>query len=87
MAACNNEFYVTSSEEGVLRIWTTDFETLKSEVNTGNTIDHIDVNVDCSQICVLSSQLGNISVLDLDTSSYNVVMRSHLDNITDITYN
>jgi len=51
----NNEFIATSSEDGVLRLWTTDFETLKSEVNTGNGIDHIDINIDSSQICVLST--------------------------------
>jgi len=36
VVAPNNEFYVTASQGGILRIWSTDFETLKSEVNTGN---------------------------------------------------
>jgi len=31
--------------------------------------------------------MGTISVLDLENSSYNVVLRSHLDNATDLTYN
>lgn len=53
--APNNQFYVTCSEQGVIRIWTPDFETLKSEVNTGSMIDHIDVNIDSDQICVLST--------------------------------
>ena len=56
-------------------------------MNTGSNIDCIDVNVDCEQICVMSSQAGTISVLDLETSSYNVVMRSHLDHVTDLTFN
>jgi WD40 repeat protein len=32
----NNDFFLTASSNGVLRIWSTDFECLKSEVNTGN---------------------------------------------------
>lgn len=31
--------------------------------------------------------MGTISVLDLENSSYNVVLRSHLDNVTDLAYN
>lgn len=87
MSSPDHDFYVTSAENGILRIWTPDFESLKSEVNTGNSINHIDINSDGSQICVLSSQVGTISILDLENSSFTVAMRSHLDNITDITYN
>jgi WD40 repeat protein len=36
---------------------------------------------------VLSTVNGTISVLDLENSSYNVVMRSHLDNVSDVAYN
>ena len=46
LPAPNSQFFVTASREGVLRIWSTDFETLKSEVNTGNQIQHIDVSQD-----------------------------------------
>ena len=35
----------------------------------------------------MSAEHGSISVLDLETSSYNVVMRSHMDNIIDMDYN
>lgn len=35
----------------------------------------------------MSHDQGTISVLDLENSSYNVIMRSHLDNIVDIDYN
>lgn len=46
VAAPNNEFFVTAAMNGVLRIWSTDFENLKSEVNTGNPVSHCDVNID-----------------------------------------
>lgn len=36
---------------------------------------------------MLSAPAGTISVLDLASSSYNVVLRSHMDNISDITHN
>ena len=87
VAAPNQQFYVTASENGILRLWSTDFQNLKSEVNTGNPITHCDVNYDSNQICVLSGSQGTISILDLENSSYNVVLRSHMDNITDLTYN
>jgi WD40 repeat protein len=70
-----------------MRIWSTDFENLKSEVNTGNQITHCDINLDSTQICVFSAAQGTVSVLDLENSSYNVVLRSHMDNITDLDYN
>ena len=60
---------------------------MKSEVNTGNEITSCDVNYDSTQICVLSAKNGTISVLDLESSSYKVILRSHLDNIVDIAYN
>ena len=85
--SANNEFYLTASSNGILRLWSTDFESLKSEVNTGNQITHCDINGDCNQIAVLSAPMGTISILDLETSSYNVVLRSHMDNVTDIAHN
>ena len=36
---------------------------------------------------MLSAPAGTISVLDLESSSYNVVLRSHMDNISDIAHN
>ena len=78
---------MTASQNGIVRIWSPDFQNLKSEVNTGNQITHCDVNYDANQICVLSAPMGTISVLDLENSSYNVVLRSHLDNATDLAHN
>lgn len=48
IASKNNEFYLTASTNGVLRLWSTDFECLKSEVNTGSQITHCDINSDCN---------------------------------------
>lgn len=31
--------------------------------------------------------MGTVSVLDLESSSYNVALRSHMDNVTDLDYN
>lgn len=85
--APNKSFIVTAAQDGILRIWSPDFENLKSDVNTRTIITHCDVNVNSSQIAVLSAQNGTISVLDLDSSSYNVILRSHMDDITDIAHN
>jgi len=85
--ARTSEFIVSVSQNGTIRLWTTDFENLKSEVKTGTQISCCDVNYDGTQICVMSQQGGTISVLDLATSSYNVVLRTHLDHVTDMAHN
>ena len=85
--APSQEFFLSASQDGVVRIWNTDFSSLKSEVKTGTQITHCDVNVNSNQIAVLSAQAGTISVLDLEASSYNVILRSHMDNINDVTHN
>ena len=72
---------------GIIRIWSTDFENLKSEVKTGTQVNTCDINYDCNQICVLSTQNKSISILDLESSSYNVVLRSHSDNLIDVSHN
>lgn len=46
--ARNNEFIASVAQDGVIRIWTTDFESLKSEVKTGTQITCCDVNYDCN---------------------------------------
>lgn len=79
-------FCVTTSVNGILRIWSPDFKKLISEVNTQQPILSCDINLAQKEIVVLSSH-GSISVLDLDTSSYNVLMRSHQENILDIAHN
>lgn len=75
------------SLSGIIRIWSTDFENLKSEVKTGTQVNNCDINYDCNQICVLSTQNKSISILDLESSSYNVVLRSHSDNLIDVSHN
>ena len=85
--ARTSEFIASVSQGGTIRLWTTDFENLKSEVKTGSPISSCDVNYDGSQICVMSQESGTISVLDLATSSYNVVLRTHTDHVTDLAHN
>jgi len=45
-------------------------------VQINQAISSVDVNINESEICILSDD-GTLSTLDLDTSSYQVVMRSH----------
>ena len=46
----------------------------------------MDVNIHETEISVLSDD-GALSILELDTSSFSVVMRSHQDEIIDICHN
>jgi WD40 repeat protein len=45
-----------------------------------------DISVNSKEVAVLSAQ-GSISVLDLEASSFNVLMRSHQEDIVDIAFN
>ena len=85
--ARTNEYIASVSRGGTIRLWSTDFENLKSEVKTGTAVSACDINYDGTQICVLSVEAGTVSVLDLPTSSYNVVLRTHTDHVTDVAHN
>ena len=77
-------FIASASSNGILRLWSPDFSKLISEVNTQQSIISCDINH--KEISVLSTQ-GTISLLDLEESSFNVTVRSHLDNIQDMCFN
>jgi WD40 repeat protein len=78
MMGPNRNFIVTASINGVLRLWSPDFSKLISEVNTQQQI--LDCDVNHREIVVLGSA-GTLSVLDMEESTFNVILRSHLDNI------
>ena len=72
----SRDFAVTTSLNGVLRIWSNNFTKLISEVNTHQPIASCDVSSTEKEIVILSSN-GVVSVLDLEQSSFNTIMRSH----------
>lgn len=80
----NRNFIATAAINGVLRLWSTDFSKLISEINTQQNITSCDVNH--KEIAVMSN-MGTVSVVDLEESIFNVVLRSHLDNVTDLCLN
>ena len=80
-------FIATFSTEGVIRLWSPDFSNLKSEVKTISRISSADISYDSNQIAVFSEMSGTVSILDLESSSYDVVIRSHLGQVVDICSN
>lgn len=79
-------FYLTASRSGNLRIWSPDFAKLVSEVSINQEVASCDINVDQKEIAVLSTD-GSLSLLDLETSSFRVLIRSHQDDIIDLAHN
>ena len=69
-------FYLTASKNGNLRIWSPDFTKLVSEVSINQEVASCDINVDQKEIAVLSKD-GSLSLLELETSSFKVLIRSH----------
>jgi hypothetical protein len=55
---------VTTSLEGILRIWTPDFSSLISEINTHCPITSCDVNLSETEICLMTNE-ASIGVIDL----------------------
>lgn len=80
----NRNFIVTASINGILRLWSPDFSKLISEVNTQQGI--LDCDVNHREIVVLGAA-GTLSLLDMEESTFNVIMRSHLDNVQDLCFN
>ena len=79
-------FYLTASRTGTLRIWSPDFSKLVSELSIDQVVASCDINVDQKEIAVMSKD-GTLSLLDLETSSFRVLMRSHQDDVVDIAHN
>lgn len=79
-------FFLTASRSGNLRIWSPDFGKLVSEVSINQTVAACDINVDQKEIAVLSTD-GSLSLLDLESSSFRVLIRSHQDDIVDLAHN
>ena len=69
-------FYLTASRNGNLRIWSPDFSKLVSEVSINQEIASCDINIDQKEIAVLSTDCS-LSLLELESSSFRVLIRSH----------
>jgi WD40 repeat protein len=74
----NRNFILSASINGFLRLWSPDFSKLISEVNTQLPILSCDVNH--KEIVVLGGQ-GTLSLLDMQESTFNVIVRSHMDTV------
>jgi WD40 repeat protein len=59
---------------------------LVSEVSINQQIASCDISLDQNQISILSKD-GSLSILELDASSFRVLMRSHQDEIVDLAMN
>ena len=70
----------------MLRIWNPDFSKLVSEVNINQEVTSCDVSIDQKEIAVLAKN-GILSHLELETSSFRVLMRSHSDEVTGLAIN
>jgi hypothetical protein len=70
------KFIFTASKTGSLKIWAPDFQRLVSEIAVNQQIKACDVNAEGSEISVLSHD-GTLSLLELDSSTFKVIMRSH----------
>lgn len=77
---------LTASTSGTLRIWSGDFAKLISEVSINQEVASCDISLDQNQIAILSKD-GSLSLLELEASSFRVLMRSHQDEIVDLVLN
>ncbi len=77
-------FIASASANGYLRLWSPDYSKLISEVNTQQSILACDVN---HKEIVVMGEGGTLSILDMEESTFNVIIRSHLDHVVDLCFN
>lgn len=76
----NSAFCVTGSDDGVLRIWPLDFQSVFMEAEHEGPVTVVSVSSDGLRI-LAGTATGNVGVLDVSTRKYTTTMRSHTANV------
>ena len=76
----DRKYAISSSLDGFIRIFSSDFGTCISELKTSFPIMDTCLNIYDSSLATLSST-GCIGVYDIESQQYSTIMRSHTDNI------
>ncbi|RXN21814.1 WD repeat-containing 90 [Labeo rohita] len=75
-----DEFCVTGSEDGFMRLWPLDFSSVFLEAEHEGPVSLVCVSSDGSRV-LAATATGNLGYLDVNTRGYRTLMRSHTANV------
>ena len=81
----DRRYSISSSLDGTIRLFTSDFSNCVSELKTNIPVISVDLDLYSQKLATLSST-GTIGVYHIEEQEFNTVMRSHTENVTDIGY-
>jgi len=81
----DRQYSISSSLDGTIRIFSSDFSQCISELKTNIPIIDISLNLYSEKLATLTTT-GSISVYDIEEQQYSTIMRSHTENVNSIDY-
>ena len=82
---CTNNFCVTGSNDGYVRVWSTDFSQVYIEAKYDQTISSLTSSYDQTRV-LISTISGSLSILNLVTKVHLNLLRTHTKFVNDIDY-
>ena len=83
--ACTDNFRVTGSEDGYVRVWSKDFSQVYIEAKYDQAITGLVVSHDQTRV-LLSTRSGLLGVLNLLNKVHRDLIHAHTKSLTDIDY-
>ncbi|CAF3688347.1 unnamed protein product [Rotaria sordida] len=82
---CTNNFFITGSHDGYIRVWSIDFSQVYIEAKYDQTISNLISSYDQTRILILTLS-GSLNILNLITKTHLNLIHTHIKSITDIDY-
>ncbi|CAF3407992.1 unnamed protein product [Rotaria sp. Silwood1] len=82
---CTDNFFITGSYDGYIRVWSIDFSQIYIEAKYDQTICGLISSYDQTRILIVTIS-GSLNILNLITKSHLNLMHTHTKFITDIDY-
>ena len=82
---CTNNFCITGSNDGYVRVWSNDFTQVYIEVKHDQAITNLKTSYDQTRILILTKS-GSLGLLNLVNKEHTNLIRSHTQFVNDIDY-
>ena len=82
---CTDNFYITGSHDGYVRVWSIDFSRVYIEAKYEQAISAVISSYDQTRV-LIATVSGSLSMLNLVTKTIANLMRSHAERVNDIDY-
>ena len=83
--ACTEDFFITGSNDGYVRLWSADLSQVYIEANYEHEICALVYSHDQTRV-LISTRSGSLAVLNLVSKVHANVMRAHTGYLTDMDY-